>query len=176
MLARSSRISQVARGLMRWSVMNYAVHVKHVPPQVVVSQRRHTSLAELGGAMHETIAEIVASVDPPDAMRGAPFAVYYNEPFKPEDVEVEMGVPVAPDTKVLPRARVERRELIGGPVAYTIHVGPYETIGKAYEALFAWIEKHGHHRIGPPRETYLVGPGKGISPSMYRTEIEVPID
>lgn len=156
--------------------MSYDVHVKQVPPQVVVTQRCHASLTELGNVMHATLAKVATSVEPPTAARGAPFAVYYNEPFQPEDIDVEMGLPVAGDAKVTESADVHRRVMSGGPVAYTTHVGPYSAIGAAYAALFAWIDRHGHERIGPPREIYVVGPGQGTKAEEYRTEIEVPID
>ncbi len=42
--------------------------------------------------------------------------------------------------------------------------------------MYSWVDGHGHKRIGPPREVYLVGPGQGVQPQDYRTEIEVPID
>lgn len=156
--------------------MQYDVHVKQSPPEVVVTQRCHTTLPELGKVMHATLARVATSVDPKDASRGAPFAVYYNEPFRPDDIDVEMGLPVAADATVTEVKGVHRRELCGGPVAYTLHEGPYSTIGAAYEALYAWIEGHGHHRTGPPREIYLVGPGQGVEAKDFRTEIEVPID
>ena len=156
--------------------MHYEIHVKELPPQVVVTERCHTRLPELGKTMHATLAKVATSVDPSDAAQGAPFAVYYNEPFKPEDIDVEMGLPVAPDAKVSEAKGVFRRELPGGSFAYTIHIGPYRSIGAAYDALYAWVEEEGHRRTGPPREIYLVGPGAGVKPEDYRTEIEVPID
>lgn len=156
--------------------MSYDIHVKHVPPQVVASARTHTVLGELGKVMHATLATIAGSVRPPDAAQGAPFAIYYNEPFRPDDIDVEVGVPVASAATLEESAKVKRRQLPGGPVAYTLHVGPYQTIGAAYEALYAWIAAHGHERIGPPREIYVVAPGTGVRPEEYRTEIEVAID
>lgn len=156
--------------------MNYDIHVRQLPPQVVATERCHATLAELGKVMHATLAKVASSVEPAEAAQGAPFGVYYNEPFRPEDIDVEMGLPVAPDAKVAETKGIHRRELPGGPVAYTVHVGPYSSIGAAYEALHTWIEGHGHKRTGPPREIYLVGPGQGVKPADYRTEIEVPID
>jgi effector-binding domain-containing protein len=155
--------------------MNYDIHVKQVPPQVVVTERCHARLAELGKVMHSTLAKVATSVEPEGAARGAPFAVYYNEPFRPEDIDVEMGLPVAADARVAETKGVHRRELSGGPVAYTIHVGPYSAIGAAYDALYAWVDGHGLERTGPPREIYVVGPAQGAKPEDYRTEIEVPI-
>lgn len=156
--------------------MNYDIHVKHVPPQVVVTERCRARLAELGKVMHAILAKVATSVDPLGAAQGVPFAVYYNEPFRPEDVDVEMGLPVRPDAKVVETKGVHRRQLAGGPVACTVHVGPYATIGAAYDALYAWVDQHGHKRTGPPREIYVIGPGEGVRPVDYRTEIEVPID
>jgi effector-binding domain-containing protein len=104
--------------------MNYDIHVKQLPPQVVVTERCHTRLPELGKTMHATLAKVATSVEPSEAAQGAPFAVYYNEPFKPDDIDVEMGLPVSPDAHVAETKGVHRRELPGGPVAYTLHVGP----------------------------------------------------
>jgi effector-binding domain-containing protein len=156
--------------------MSYEVHVKQVPPEMVVTERCHTRLAELGTVMHAALARIAMSVEPAEAVQGAPFALYYNEPFRPEDIDVEMGLPVTADAAVSEAKGVHRRALEGGPVAYTLHVGSYSSIGAAYAALHAWLEEHGHKRTGPPREIYLVSPGEGVKPEDYRTEIEVPID
>lgn len=156
--------------------MNYDIHVKQVPAQIIASERTHTALAQLGKVMHSTLAKIATSVQPPTATQGPPFAIYYNEPFNPDDIDVEMGVPIAVNATLAETAQVARRELPGGPVAFTFHVGPYETIGAAYAALYAWLEEHGHRPLGPPREIYLVGPGQGTKPAELRTEIDLPID
>lgn len=156
--------------------MNYEIHVKQVPPHVIASERRHTVLAELGNVMQSTLAQIATSVHPPTAAQGAPFAIYYGETFKPDDIDVEVGLSIAGNATLDPSARVQRRQLDGGPVAFTLHVGPYETIGAAYTALYEWAKVHGHKPLGPPREIYLVGPGQGVTPAEYRTEIDVPID
>ena len=156
--------------------MNYDIHVKHAPPQVVITERCRTRLAEFGKVMHATLAKVATAVEPLGAAQGTPVAIYYNEPFRPEDVDVEMGLPVAPDAAVAEERGVHRRQLSGGPVAYTMYVGPYSMIGAAYDALYRWIGDHGHERTGPPREIYLIGPGQGGKPQDYRTEIEVPID
>jgi len=156
--------------------MNYEVHVKQLTPQVVVTERRRATLKQLGHAMHSALAKVANAVEPPSATSGAPFAVYYNEPFRPEDIDVEMGLPVNADAKVTESHDVHRRVIAGGPVAYTLHVGPYSSIGAAYDALYAWVAEHGHVRTGPPREIYIVGPSQGAKPHEYRTEIEVPID
>jgi effector-binding domain-containing protein len=159
--------------------MSYDVHVKRVAPQPVVTARQHVVLAALGRAMHSTLATIALTVRPIDATQAAPFAIFYNEPFRPDDVDVEMGVPIAASATLDPSGRVRRRlqrgELPGGLVAFTFHVGSYQGIGAAYVAVYDWIVAHHHRPLGPPREIYLVCPGQGIEPAELRTEIDVPI-
>ena len=67
------------------------------------------------------------------------------------------------------------RELPGGRVAYTLHSGPYESVGPIYAVLQKWIQEHGHECAGPPREVYLVGPGQVSDPAAFRTEVQWPI-
>jgi len=155
--------------------MNYDIHLKQLPPEVIVTERCRSTLAELGEVMHATLAKIASAVRPRDALQGAPFAIYYNSPFARDDIDVEMGVPLAWHADLDPVPKVERRHLPGGPVAYTFHVGPYETIGAAYDALYDWLKSHGRTPAGPPREIYLVGPGEETNPAAYRTEIAVPV-
>ncbi len=155
--------------------MNHEVHVKQVPPQRVATRRFHTKLSELGHDMESTVSGIAGAVEPVGAARGAPFAVYHNEPFTPDDIDVEMGLPLAREANLRGTVDAKASELPGGPVAYTIHVGDYQSIGAAYEALYGWLEKHGYRAKGPPREIYLVGPSEGVVPSEYRTEIDVPV-
>jgi effector-binding domain-containing protein len=155
--------------------MNYDVHVKQAPPETVVTKRTHTTLGELGSTMHATLASIAESVQPRDAARGVPFAIYHNEPFRPDDIDVEMGLPLTADGHVAPSAG-SPHTLHGGPVAYTTHVGPYTSIGSAYGALYEWLRSHGYRPHGPPREIYLVGPGQTPNAMDYRTEIDVPIE
>jgi effector-binding domain-containing protein len=155
--------------------MSYDVHVKRIVPQAIVTARDHVALATLGRAMHSTLATIALHVRPLDATQAAPFAIFYNEPFRPDDVDVEMGVPIAASATLDASARVRRGELPGGLVAFTFHVGSYQAIGAAYAAVYDWIVVHRRRPLGPPREIYLVCPGQGIQPAELRTEIDVPI-
>ncbi len=67
--------------------------------------------------------------------------------------EIEAGFPAI--TPVAGEGRVEPSQLPAGTVAVTTHVGPYDTVGSAYEALFAWIAEHGGQSTGDPWEVYV---------------------
>lgn len=152
----------------------YGVELKLVPRRHIVSQRTHTSLPKLG----ETFAGIVDGIRGRIAPlgewpAGAPFAIYYNQPFKPDDIDVEIGVPVM--NAVAVGGGLNASDLPGERVASTTHIGSYGAIGGAYEELFNWIHEHGLETAGPPREIYIVGPAQTDRPAEYVTEIDVPI-
>ncbi|AWS43637.1 MerR family transcriptional regulator [Streptosporangium sp. 'caverna'] len=55
---------------------------------------------------------------------------------------------------------LEFEVLPGGPVAETVHIGPYAQLPLAYNALFAAIHERGLRPQAPVREAYLVGPAE----------------
>jgi effector-binding domain-containing protein len=155
----------------------YAVQIKETPKQPVVTVRRHTTFDKLGETMTESMRAILGCVEPKGAWpTGAPFAIYHNAPFRPDDVDVEFGVPLSDTcTAVGTSAEIAASELPPGSVAFAVHEGPYEEISAAYAALDDWLRKSGRHLAGPPREIYLVGPNQTGDPAEYRTEIDVPL-
>ncbi len=66
-------------------------------------------------------------------------------------------------------------ELRGCAMASTMHRGPYDAVGAAYEALREWIRDNAMVVDGPPREIYLTDPGETPDPADLVTEIEFPI-
>jgi effector-binding domain-containing protein len=82
--------------------------------------------------------------------------------------DVEAGFPV--HGEVRPDGRVEALSLPGGRVARTLHVGSYETVAEAYDALTAWLTDNGLEPVGLPWESYLDGP----EVAEPRTEVYVP--
>ena len=76
---------------------------------------------------------------------GPPFTIYHQ--FDGEAVEVEGGCPTAtlPDGE----GDVIADELPGGEVAFTWHVGPYDTMNLAHAALMARLQENGREQAGP---------------------------
>ena len=62
----------------------------------------------------------------------------------------------------------------GGVCASTVHVGPYNEVGKAYVALQKWMTDNGRAPAGPAREVYLNDP-EAVPPEELQTEIDWPI-
>jgi effector-binding domain-containing protein len=147
----------------------YEIRTAEMPPETILTKRVHTTLARVPAEMNATLQTIGRPV------HGVPFAIYHNEPFRPNDVDVEMGVTISPDLPFALADGLVTRQLAAGTVAYTLHVGPYEAIGAAYEAIFAWLRQNGRSVSGPAREVYWVGPDDTNHPEDFRTEIEIPI-
>ena len=64
--------------------------------------------------------------------------------------------------------------LPAGSVAVARHVGPYEEMGLAEHALYAWAEEHGFEASAPIRELYLNDP-REVPPEALETEVILPI-
>ena len=61
---------------------------------------------------------------------------------------VEVGAPFEGSDGVL------CSELPGGLVATTMHLGPYDRLGEAHDALHRWCRENGHALAGPSWEVY----------------------
>ncbi len=154
--------------------MEYEVKIRDTVSQPVVSVRGHTPTSGMPEFFQHAYADIFAVLGEAGVRpAGMPYSVYHDQEFKVEDVDFEVVVPV--EEPVASSGRVAGSTAPGGPVAYTLHVGPYDDIGGAYRALADWLQAHGHEMAGPPRECYLTSPGETQNPAEYRTEVIWPI-
>ena len=101
---------------------------------------------------------------------GPPFVGYHNMDMR--DLDLEIGLPFA--EPVAGEGDVEPSEIPAGPALATMHVGPYDRIGEAYDALQAWLSEHGHVPAGPAYEHYLNDPHE-VAPDELRTRIVWPM-
>lgn len=89
--------------------------------------------------------------------RGLNVIVYWNEARRnlldsEEGLVMEAGVEVY---AALPQEGVVRAAATpAGRVAATVHVGPYDQMGKAHDAVRAWCAEQGHALAGPNWEVY----------------------
>lgn len=103
---------------------------------------------------------------------GPPFARYWKVPGTAAAFEVEAGFPVDGPLPAEAHADVQPSRLPGGPAAVTVHLGPYDAMTPAYEALEKWAAEHAAVPDGPPWEVYLSEPVG--DPATWRTEIVQP--
>ena len=145
----------------------YQVVVMEIPAQRVFSIRKEISIAETHALFQELYKEMGAR-----GLRrsGASQLLYHGQEFSYEKMDAEAQVEVSgdhPDVKILP-ARL---------CAATTHVGPYESIRYAYDAICAWMEKHPAYQVcAPAIERYLKDEDMAQSPEELETGILFPVE
>ena len=142
------------------TALKYEVKSREIGSQRVATVRERVPTAAIGRAMGKGFMEVVRAVETAGAeIDGLPFAIHHI--VSPEEIDVELGFPVIGTVEA---GRVHTTTLDGGLVACTVHMGPYEEVGGAYEAVSGWVQLHGKRVIGAPREVYLNEPAEGVVP------------
>ena len=151
--------------------MKYECKIIETKDQPVLIIRTVTAAENLPAFFGEAYGAIMKYLgelgEQPDGM---PFAAYYNMDMKALDVEA--GFPVA---KTLPeKEKIESGKIAGGKFGVTLHVGSYDSVGPAYEALKDFVKQQGYEPTGIAYEYYLNDPGEGpnVKPE---TEIRYPL-
>jgi DNA-binding transcriptional MerR regulator len=156
------------------TIMSYDVSIQQLSSQAVLSIRMKTSAKEVGQAAGQAFGELFAYLGRIGVRPvGPPFALYHDEDFREEDLDVEYCVPT--EKRAAGAGRANGGELAATTAACTLHVGAYDSIGGAYQAVGEWMQTHGHESAGAPREVYLVGPDAATDPRDWRTQILWPI-
>jgi effector-binding domain-containing protein len=100
---------------------------------------------------------------------GMPFTAYYD--LNMQNLDLEIGFPVA--RRLTARGEIQPSEFPGGPLASVWHIGPYDQIGSAYDALTEWIKERGYQGAGPVYEIYYSEPE--TPPEQIRTRVVIPV-
>ena len=153
--------------------MAYEVELKELKPQPMVSIRTSCKVVEIGPVLAEILPEVFHYLDKRGVRpAGPPFTRYHS--FDGNDCEIEAGMPVAEPQPG--EGRVTAGELPGGTVASTVHVGPYEELPSAHDAVDAWLKKNGKESRGPQWESYITDPGEEPDPHKRKTELLWPVE
>jgi effector-binding domain-containing protein len=135
-------------------------------PTAVV--RGKVPFAEISSFVAHAFGSVAAYLERLDVpVTGMPFGRFRH--LGEGEFEVEAGFPV--DTPIEAEGEVEPSSLPGSPAVGTWHVGPYDRIGLAHEAVLGWIERHGFEPEGPAWEVYYTDPHLQPDPSEWRTEV-----
>jgi DNA-binding transcriptional MerR regulator len=125
------------------------------------------------------LTEVFTAVMPKGIQSVAPpIAIFHDEEFKANDLDVEIVVPVLPSvTQAIGLANdraIRVRALPGlAQAACVIHEGTFDDITNSYSTIAQWISSSGYRIAGPSREVYLTAPdehGKSM------TEIQYPVE
>jgi len=89
-----------------------------------------------------------------------------------DDLDMEIGFPF--EQTLTGKGNVIAGEIPGGRAAACLHVGPYDQLGAAYEALKRWMQENGHVPAGVAYEFYLNDP-QTTPPAGLRTQVVFPL-
>lgn len=148
--------------------MDYEIEIKDIEPirAAVMSYKGHIKGAS------KVFPNVFKAIR--GKVNGAPFFCYHSMNPKTKIGEIELCVPTAETpsdngitVKDIPRIKA---------VCVT-HIGSYETMQSAYEAIDRYAQENGLSLQLPFREVYIKGPGMFIkgNPDKYITEIQFPL-
>jgi effector-binding domain-containing protein len=151
--------------------MKYRITTHEIEPKLILSIRERQPMDDFSAYVGRSFGALFGhlelfGVEP----AGMPMVIYHD--FGPDGVDAEVCLPIAHELPI--SGYFQARVLPAATVAKTLHVGPYDDLGEAYDAIMAWIPKHAFDVAGPIQERYLNSPDE-VPPAEYRTQIEVPI-
>jgi effector-binding domain-containing protein len=106
---------------------------------------------------------------------GHAFCLYYDGEYREEDADLDACMPLKGSAEA---EGISVRELPAIRCVALLHRGPYDTLGRSYEEVFAYVKEKGYQIVLPTREVYLKGPGMIFrgNPKNYLTEIQIPVE
>lgn len=149
----------------------YEIESRHLEEQETAIECATLPVAEIGPWLGRVFAETAAYLARKGAgPAGMPFARYH--PLGDGQFEIEAGFPAT--TPIGGEGDVEPSDLPGGLAAVTVHVGPYDAMAPAYEAVHAWVRERGGELAGDAWEVYFTDPEESPDPATWRTEVVQP--
>jgi effector-binding domain-containing protein len=151
--------------------MEYVIGERELAPVLALVHRAPVTMATIGDGIGGAFRVLVEHAGATGAQwAGPPFVLY--PAICEGEFEIAVCMPVVQGAQGGELATVE--EVPGGLCASTVHVGPYDEVGNAYEALQKWMTESGHSPAGPVREVYLNDPDS-VPPEQLQTEIDWPV-
>jgi len=151
---------------------NYTIEVRQLEPAPALVERFSSPASEIAKHLGRIFGETVAFLQRPGMPQPlAAFARYTMQPGDVFDVEAGFTATGPIDPSGLPPG-MEVIELPGGPAAVCLHVGSYDSVAGAYNAIVSWVTANSRKASGPPWEVYLSMPDE-VPP---RTEVYQPLE
>lgn len=152
--------------------MSYEIRTRRLDPQPVLSIRGPVDPDGIEEAVGEFLGEVWKKLEADGREpAGPPFTRYHQ--IGESELVLEAGFPVSEEAAG--EGRIESGELPGGEAISTDHIGPYEELPAAGEALEAWARERGRSAAGPRWEVYWTDPGEVEDPEQWRTEVFMPL-
>ena len=117
--------------------MPYDVVVETVPAELVAAVRAHVPIGGIAKAWKPALDQVWAYLKVNDGLRpGHNLFLYHHPDRRDEAMDIDFGVQVSRPFER--EGEVRCIETPAGEVARTIHIGPYDRLGDAHNAIHAW--------------------------------------
>ena len=147
--------------------MSYEMKLEELQMQRAAVVTARLAVDAIGPFMGEAFGLVIAALQSQHSFpAGPPFARYH---VLGAEFEVSAGFPVA--MPIHEEGRVVPTELPAGPCVTTMHVGGYDGVKDAYDAIMAWLPGQKLVPAGDPWEQYLDGP----EVAQPRTLVHLPV-
>lgn len=133
--------------------MAYEVAVKVVEPQLITAVRARVAIGEVGLKWKPALDQVWAFLKADGTLKpGHNLFLYHHPSARDLPMDVDFGVQV--DRRFAATGNVRAVETPAGEIAWTLHVGPYDRLKQAHDAVHAWAGVHGRTIGGASWETY----------------------
>ena len=151
--------------------MSYQCELLNWSAQPTLAIRTRTAVQNLPQVLGQAYGAIMQYAGPLGVQpSGAPFVAYHNMDM--QDLDIEIGFPFA--QALTGQGDIQAGEIPGGKAVTCLHIGPYDQVGGAYEALQKWFGAHSYIPTGVAYEFYLNDP-QTTPPSELRTQVVFPL-
>jgi effector-binding domain-containing protein len=146
--------------------MEYDVRLDHLGSRPLAVVRRRASAQDLAKVVPAGCGTVWGVMRAQQVAGAGRHVALYRDNVINLEVGVELDAPFAGHGEVVGSATP------AGPVATTVHLGPYHLLGEAHKAINRWCADHGYTLAGPNWEVY----GHWIDewnrdPSKIRTDV-----
>ena len=168
---RLARLRARLRLVEQEGIMASEVLLKDLGPQWFVSTRDvipgFRTIGGLFGRLYGALG--------PLGLQGVAAAVFHDQEFKENEVDVEVGIYVKHAVAVSNDLGV--RELPATSAASLVHHGAFNQMSEAYLAVLHWLDANGYRQSGPARALFLhVSQPASRDDASNVTEIQVPVE
>jgi len=153
--------------------MNYGIEVVALKPRPVLVIETEVAPPALGEALARILPTVHGYAESHGAcVTGMPFLRYLA---MTDRFRIEAGMPIAEPIADVGSGEVSCRELPGGRAATTVFLGPYDQVGSAWDAIYAWCDERGIERRIGGWDVYENDPADVGDPKEYRTRLYLPL-
>ncbi len=155
------------------------ITIKKVEPILIASIRKAFHKSEFDNELETMWADVNQYIDVKGGKRTIPCMMLYHTGWWDMDdtgiLDVEVVEPITKAFQGSENVFVYELPSIEKMVCI-VHKGPFSTMGKTCDALFAWIKQNGYKIGGAIREIYHKGDWVTDNQEEYITEMQVPIE